>query len=127
MQDKDVEPDEDLCVKVNLYLSDSSEAASAAGASTTDGGASDGDDAGTGNNGMDNAELLRIMQGALGQESGARVGTVPGSNSIPSAGAGQVRYIYIDVAVACDGHVKYLLTPVCVLLTIYHLTHLLAD
>ena len=95
MQDKDVEPDEDLCVKVNLYLSDSSEAASAAGASTTDGGASDGDDAGTGgNNGMDNAELLRIMQGALGQESGARVGTVPGSNSIPSAGAGQVRYIY---------------------------------
>lgn len=93
MQDKDVEPDEDLCVKVNLYLSDSSEAASAAGASTTDGGASDGDDAGTGNNGMDNAELLRIMQGALGQESGARVGTVPGSNSIPSAGAGQVRYI----------------------------------
>ena len=95
MQDKDVEPDEDLCVKVNLYLSDSSEAASAAGASTTDDGASDGDDAGTGgNNGMDNAELLRIMQGALGQESGARVGTVPGSNSIPSAGAGQVRYIY---------------------------------
>jgi len=105
MQDKDVEPDEDLCVKVNLYLSDSSEAASAAGASTTDGGASDGDDAGTGgNNGMDNAELLRIMQGALGQESGARVGTVPGSNSIPSAGAGQVRYI--NVVVACEGHVN---------------------
>ena len=97
MQDKDVEPDEDLCVKVNLYLSDTSEAASAAGASTDDDTgvevAADGV-AGTGGNGMDNAELLRIMQGALGQEGGARVGTVPGANSIPSAGAGQVRYRY---------------------------------
>ena len=124
MQDKDVEPDEDLCVKVNLYLSDSSEAASAAGASTTDGGASDGDDAaGTGgNNGMDNAELLRIMQGALGQESGARVGTVPGSNSIPSAGAGQVRYILMWFA--CE---YTFFIGVCVLLITHHLTRLLAD
>lgn len=94
MQDKDVEPDEDLCVKVNLYLSDTSEAASAAGASTDDDTGVEVAADGVAGGGMDNAELLRIMQGALGQEGGARVGTVPGSNSIPSAGAGQVRYRY---------------------------------
>eukprot|EP00579_Thalassiosira_antarctica_P002172 CAMPEP_0201865540 /NCGR_PEP_ID=MMETSP0902-20130614/384_1 /ASSEMBLY_ACC=CAM_ASM_000551 /TAXON_ID=420261 /ORGANISM="Thalassiosira antarctica, Strain CCMP982" /LENGTH=452 /DNA_ID=CAMNT_0048390305 /DNA_START=65 /DNA_END=1423 /DNA_ORIENTATION=+ len=92
MQDKDVEPDEDICVKVNLYMSDYSEAVSAAGiaTSTTAGGATT---AGAG--GMDNAELLRIMQGALGgsqggihdaiDAEGARTSTVPGSDSIPTS------------------------------------------
>mmetsp|Transcript_26182 Transcript_26182/g.47181 ORF Transcript_26182/g.47181 Transcript_26182/m.47181 type:complete len:210 (-) Transcript_26182:139-768(-) len=83
-------------------MSDYSEAASAAGiaTSTTAGGATT---AGAG--GMDNAELLRIMQGALGgsqggihdaiDAEGARTSTVPGSDSIPliangSAGGQQV-------------------------------------
>lgn len=102
MQDKDVDPDEDHCVKVNLFMSDYAEAATAANtitnaSSTTaaDGTAATGGAAGPG--GMDNAELLRIMQGALGTQSasaagleGARTTTVPGSNSIPTANAGQV-------------------------------------
>ncbi|KAL7549837.1 hypothetical protein ACHAWF_013099 [Thalassiosira exigua] len=99
MQDKDVAPDEDVCVKVNLYMSDYSEAAAAAAAASGAAAApSDGaeplrlrpGDAA----GMDNAELLRIMQGALGSQNradeGARTTTVPGSGSIPTAGAGQV-------------------------------------
>mmetsp|Transcript_26183 Transcript_26183/g.47183 ORF Transcript_26183/g.47183 Transcript_26183/m.47183 type:complete len:290 (-) Transcript_26183:139-1008(-) len=73
-------------------MSDYSEAASAAGiaTSTTAGGATT---AGAG--GMDNAELLRIMQGALGgsqggihdaiDAEGARTSTVPGSDSIPTS------------------------------------------
>eukprot|EP00571_Detonula_confervacea_P016957 CAMPEP_0172302744 /NCGR_PEP_ID=MMETSP1058-20130122/4404_1 /TAXON_ID=83371 /ORGANISM="Detonula confervacea, Strain CCMP 353" /LENGTH=443 /DNA_ID=CAMNT_0013013337 /DNA_START=45 /DNA_END=1376 /DNA_ORIENTATION=+ len=97
MQDKDTEPDEDICVKVNLYMSDCAEAASAAGATSDASSAAttDATAAGTNNNAMDNAELLRIMQGALGSQSlhdaeGARTTTVPGSDSIPTANAGQV-------------------------------------
>ena len=104
MQDKDTDPDEDLCVKVNLYMSDYSEAATAAGAANPDAAASSGGDsaattagAGLSGSGMDNAELLRLMQGALGSQSGAsaglegaRIATVPGGASIPTANAGQV-------------------------------------
>jgi hypothetical protein len=94
MQDKNAEPDEELCVKVNLYMSDNSEAASAAGttssatAADSSGGATSG---GAGANGMDNAELLRMMQGALGSQEGGTLGTVPGNGTVPTAGAGQVR------------------------------------
>ncbi|KAL7527635.1 hypothetical protein ACHAXR_002055 [Thalassiosira sp. AJA248-18] len=105
MQDKDAEPDEDVCVKVNLYMGDYSEAASAAGiatdanaASSAAGATAAATAAAGGGGGMDNAELLRIMQGALGSQSGggtaglegARTTTVPGSDSIPSANAGQI-------------------------------------
>ena len=94
MQDKNTEPDEELCVKVNLYLSDVASAATEAGSSTS---TSDGSGAApaAGGDGMDNAELLRIMQGALGSggAEGASMVTVPGSNSVPTAGAGQVSCI----------------------------------
>lgn len=71
MQDKDTEPDDDLCAKVNLYMSDHSAAAEAAGTSTAAAGtATETSAAGTGS-GMDNDELLRIMQGALGGAGGA--------------------------------------------------------
>lgn len=91
MQDKNTEPDEELCVKVNLYLSDVASAATEAGTSTS----SDGSGAAAAAqpaDGMDNAELLRIMQGALGSSGaeGASMVTVPGSNTVPTAGAGQV-------------------------------------
>lgn len=72
MQDRDAEPDEDICVKVNLYLSDSSEAASAAGISSTSGSTAAPSD-GADTNGMNNDELLRIMQGALGSEGGRAI------------------------------------------------------
>lgn len=105
MQDKDAEKDEELCVKVNLYIGDMSEAASAAGialpdpldaiasASSSSGGGNNDDDYG-----MDSAELLRMMQGALGTrgsgisgvDDGARLVSVPGNAPIPTAGAGQV-------------------------------------
>ena len=92
MQDKNTEPDEELCVKVNLYLSDVASAATEAGTSSA-GGSSGAAPAGA--DGMDNAELLRIMQGALGSggAEGASMGTVPGSSSVPTAGAGQVSSI----------------------------------
>lgn len=70
MQDKDIEPDEDLCVKVNLYTSDHSAAAAAAGNSTAAAGSADGTSAAGTGGGMDNDELLRIMQGALGGSGG---------------------------------------------------------
>jgi len=91
MQDKNTEPDEELCVKVNLYLSDVASAATEAGTSTSAADGSSGA-APAAADGMDNAELLRIMQGALGSggAEGASMGTVPGSNSVPTAGAGQV-------------------------------------
>lgn len=87
MQDKENQPDEDNCVNFNLYMSDYSEAAKAAGTSEP-----------TNNDnevGDDNAELLRIMQGALGSQGlgnseGARTVDVPGDSSIPSAGVGQI-------------------------------------
>jgi hypothetical protein len=105
MQDKDAEKDEELCVKVNLYIGDMSEAASAAGialpdpldsipsASSSSSGGNNDDDYG-----MDSAELLRMMQGALGTrgsgisgvDDGARLVSVPGNAPIPTAGAGQV-------------------------------------
>merc|ERR1711966_548253 len=59
MQDKNTEPDDDTCAKVNLYMTDYSAAAEAAGTAATGTGA-----------GMDNGELLRIMQGALGGAGG---------------------------------------------------------
>lgn len=99
MQDKNAEPDEELCVKVNLYMSDNSEAASAAGTtgSTTAADSSEGASGATagGANGMDNAELLRMMQGALGSQEGGTMGTVPGNDIIPTAGAGQVRTLLL--------------------------------
>ena len=90
MQDKNTEPDEELCVKVNLYLSDVASAATEAGTSSA--GGSSANPAPAAADGMDNAELLRIMQGALGSggAEGASMVTVPGSNSVPTAGAGQV-------------------------------------
>ena len=92
MQDKNTEPDEELCVKVNLYLSDVASAATEAGTSTSAAAAP-----AAAGDGMDNAELLRIMQGALGSggAEGASMVTVPGSNSVPTAGAGQVSCIYV--------------------------------
>ena len=96
MQDKDTEPDEENCVKVNLYMTDYAEAAIAAGApaaSTSSGAA--GSDPAANAAAMDNAELLRIMQGALGSqglsnaEGGRRV-TVPGDTSVPTSLPGQV-------------------------------------
>ena len=88
MQDKENQPDEDNCVNFNLYMSDQSEAARAAGTSAP-----------TNNNENDvadeNAELLRIMQGALGSQGmgnseGARTVDVPGDSSIPTASVGQI-------------------------------------
>lgn len=84
MQDRSDEMDEEICVKFNLYLSDVDEAKKAAGVTTTGGananagGSGDGVNASAGdaasndnNNGaMDNDQLLRIMQGALGGEQG---------------------------------------------------------
>jgi hypothetical protein len=92
MQDRNEELDEELCVKVNLYCSDYAEAASAAGAeaptSAVSGGG--GDASAEANNGMDNAELLRIM-GAFGsQGETARAQAVPGSGSVPAASPGQL-------------------------------------
>lgn len=83
MQDKDIEPDEDLCVKVNLYMSDSNAAAEASGTSTAAAGAAA---AGAGG-GMDNDELLRIMQGALGGAGGGapEADTAP---VLPEGGSG---------------------------------------
>jgi len=88
MQDKENQPDEDNCVNFNLYMSDYSEAARAAGTSAP-----------TNNNENEvadnNAELLRIMQGALGSQGvnnseGARTVDVPGDSSIPTASVGQI-------------------------------------
>ena len=67
MQDKDTEPDEDICVKVNLYMSDYAEAALAAG-STLPATASRAAAGVNNSSAVDNAELLRIMQGALGSQ-----------------------------------------------------------
>ncbi len=95
MQDKNSEPDEELCVKVNLYLSDLSEAASAAGANATTADTSAAADTAA-TDATDDAELLRIMQESLmtsqGLDAGggARTATVPGEGSIPTANAGQV-------------------------------------
>ena len=97
MQDKNTEPDEELCVKVNLYLSDVASAATEAGTSSSaDSSSAAAQPAAA--DGMDNAELLRIMQGALGSNAGvegASMGTVPGSNAVPTAGAGQVSFVVI--------------------------------
>ena len=96
MQDKDATPDEDICVKVNLYMSDSDSAATAAGSSSATGTSGGSTPAVGPGNGMDNAELLRIMQGALGSGggindgAGAHTTTVPGDASIPTAMPGQV-------------------------------------
>jgi hypothetical protein len=57
MQDKDDQPDEDNCVNFNLYMSDYSEAALAAGTSAPTNNENEVAD--------DNAELLRIMQVTL--------------------------------------------------------------
>mmetsp|Transcript_15481 Transcript_15481/g.21995 ORF Transcript_15481/g.21995 Transcript_15481/m.21995 type:complete len:413 (+) Transcript_15481:85-1323(+) len=88
MQDKENEPDEDNCVNFNLYMSNNAEAARAAGASAP---------ASSNENEVadDNAELLRIMQGALGSQGagnseGARTVDVPGDSSIPTASVGQI-------------------------------------
>ena len=99
MQDKNTEPDEELCVKVNLYLSDVASAATEAGSSSAADGSSGAAAPAAGGDGMDNAELLRIMQGALGSggAEGASMGTVPGSSSVPTAGAGQVSCIYVII------------------------------
>ena len=103
MQDKDADKDEELCVRVNLYIGDRSEAASAAGIdpdapapSPPPPGGGGGDDDDGSDIGMDSAELLRMMRGALGSQSGglsgegARMVSVPGSATVPTAGAGQV-------------------------------------
>lgn len=112
MQDKEEELDEANCISVNLYLSDFNEAhlaaqaisgsptAAAAGGGSSGGGAAASSSLGASGastvDSMDNAELLRIMQGALGTNGnindvgGARTITVPGNASIPTANAGQV-------------------------------------
>ncbi|KAL3770034.1 hypothetical protein ACHAWU_005861 [Discostella pseudostelligera] len=113
MQDKEDELDEANCISVNLYLSDFNEAhlaaqaisgsptaaaataTSGSGAATTTTSSLSASGARTVDS-MDNAELLRIMQGALGTNGnindvgGARTTTVPGNASIPTANAGQV-------------------------------------
>ena len=77
MQDRDASGDEDICVKVNLYLSDGEEAKKAAGMDGEEAGAgAGGGDTGE-EGGMDNDQLLRIMQGALSGEQGRAVtGTI---------------------------------------------------
>ena len=84
MQDRNEEEDEDICVKFNLYLSDAEEANKAAGitaaaASAASGGNTDNsasENAANNSGAMDNDQLLRIMQGALGGEQGrAMTGT----------------------------------------------------
>lgn len=71
MQDIKSEEDEELCVKVNLYLGDVEEARKAAGFdANAEGGGSGGND---GEGGVDDDQLLRIMQGALGGEQGRAV------------------------------------------------------
>ena len=101
MQDKETELDESNCSSVNLYLSDFTEASLAAiaatgGSPTTATAAEGGGGTRSAIDAMDNAELLRIMQGALGNNGdindlgGARTTTVPGNASIPTANAGQV-------------------------------------
>lgn len=88
MQDKEDQADEDNCVKLNLYMGDYAEAALAAGASAPSNNENEAA-------GDENAELLRIMQGALGSQGlggseGARTTTVPGGSSIPTASPGQI-------------------------------------
>mmetsp|Transcript_3677 Transcript_3677/g.7490 ORF Transcript_3677/g.7490 Transcript_3677/m.7490 type:complete len:446 (-) Transcript_3677:1092-2429(-) len=98
MQDKDSEPDEDLCVKVNLYMSDAAEAALAAGVpapSSSNIETAGSDAAADSSESMDNAELIRIMQGALGSQGlrdgeGGRTTAVPGDSTVPTALPGQV-------------------------------------
>ncbi|KAL7514914.1 hypothetical protein ACHAXN_012188 [Cyclotella atomus] len=93
MQDIKSEEDEEICVKVNLYLGDVDEARKAAGfgnaaAADTAAGASEGNEQG---GGVDDDQLLRIMQGALGgSEQGRAVTAVPGEGSIPAASPGQI-------------------------------------
>lgn len=87
MQDKENQADEENCVKLNLYMGDYSEAALAAGSSAPTNNENEAAD--------ENAELLRIMQGALGSQGlgnseGARTTTVPGGSSIPTASPGQI-------------------------------------
>ncbi|KAL7479325.1 hypothetical protein ACHAW6_005060 [Cyclotella cf. meneghiniana] len=93
MQDRDPEPDEDLCVKVNLYLSDSTEAATAAGVAppVSAAPAAPSSSANASTDGMDSERLLSIMQGALGSEGGRAVtAAVPGSGSVQAASPGQI-------------------------------------
>eukprot|EP00578_Thalassiosira_sp_NH16_P014887 CAMPEP_0181107008 /NCGR_PEP_ID=MMETSP1071-20121207/16839_1 /TAXON_ID=35127 /ORGANISM="Thalassiosira sp., Strain NH16" /LENGTH=244 /DNA_ID=CAMNT_0023190459 /DNA_START=76 /DNA_END=807 /DNA_ORIENTATION=- len=93
MQDKDAEPDEDLCVKVNLYMTDRTEAASAAGASTAAAAepapSSSSSSSAVPAGGMDNAELLRIMQGALGSQGGPHDATEGARTSATANNDGQ--------------------------------------
>ena len=73
MQDINSAPDEDLCVKVNLYLSDREAAAKVAGMTNESGADAESGENVNDSNGMDNDPLLRIMQGALGGEQGRAV------------------------------------------------------
>eukprot|EP00956_Cyclotella_meneghiniana_P019896 scaffold34567_cov66-Cyclotella_meneghiniana.AAC.2 len=94
MQDRNEEEDEDICVKFNLYLSDAEEANKAAGITVSGGGNTDNNNASenaANNSGtMDNDQLLRIMQGALGGEQGRAMTAVPGNTSVPAAQPGQI-------------------------------------
>jgi hypothetical protein len=72
MQDINTEHDEDLCVKVNLYLSDGEEAKKAAGMGGEEGRTNENSND-TSSGGMDNDQLLRIMQDAVGAEQGRAV------------------------------------------------------
>ncbi|KAL9183946.1 hypothetical protein ACHAXT_002032 [Thalassiosira profunda] len=84
MQDKDPGPDDELVAKANLYLADPSAASSAAAASAGDSAAvAPANDNASG--AMDQSELLRLMQGALGASGeGGSTTTVPGADSIPT-------------------------------------------
>eukprot|EP00956_Cyclotella_meneghiniana_P013768 scaffold20181_cov62-Cyclotella_meneghiniana.AAC.1 len=96
MQDRNEEEDEDICVKFNLYLSDAEEANKAAGitnAAVSGGGNADNntsENAANNSGAMDNDQLLRIMQGALGGEQGRAMTAVPGNTSVPAAQPGQI-------------------------------------
>jgi hypothetical protein len=69
MQDIKSEEDEEICVKVNLYLGDVDEARKAAGFGNAQ---SEGNEQG---GGVDDDQLLRIMQGALGGSEQGRAVT----------------------------------------------------
>ena len=91
MQDKNSEFDEDFMIKANLYAGDYSEASSAASGEEADAAASSGADPADDDDGMDNADLLRLMQGALGDdEEGGRTTTVPGAGSVPTGRAAEL-------------------------------------
>lgn len=104
MQDKDANWDEEACVKVNFYMTDRAEAASAAkiidrnAVSPVGVWNSFSTSASENEHGMDSTELLRVMEGALGSHKGGMLGAaegasrplMPPTNTLTTTGTGHV-------------------------------------